>query len=191
MTGSDAQTKSGRRKAAGRGGPAVIVMGVAGCGKSVVGAALAKALGARFVEGDALQPPENVARMSRGEALTDDLRAGWLDAVGQSVRAALLEDRGVVAACSALKRSYRDRLRRSEPSIVFVHLVIGRDEARRRVAGRRGHYMPASLVDSQFETLEGPAADEAAFSISAERPIADIVAAIGDFLAVERSRPAE
>ncbi|MCB1447327.1 MAG: gluconokinase [Rhizobiaceae bacterium] len=163
-------------------------MGVAGCGKSLVGAALAKAIGARFIEGDALQPSENVARMSRGEPLTDTLRAGWLDAVGQSIRAAMLGGEGAVAACSALKRIYRDRLRRCEPSVVFVYLVVTPREARRRVTGRRGHFMPASLVDSQFATLEPPGADEAALSVGAERPLDEIVAAVVEFLALRRSQ---
>lgn len=179
----ESQAVTGGRKDAGQGPRAVVVMGVAGCGKSAVGKALARALGAHFIEGDALQPPENVARMSRGEALTDELRAGWLDAVGQSMKAALVGGEGAVAACSALKRSYRDRLRRIEPSVLFVHLDISPDTARRRVANRRGHFMPASLVDSQFATLEPPMADEDAFSISAEKPIADIVKAVLAFLA--------
>ena len=180
------------RRNGGRGGkPAIVVMGVSGCGKTVVGTALADAIGAPYIEGDRLHPRENVERMARGEPLTDELRAGWLDAVGQAVRAAVLGDEGVVAACSALKRIYRDRLRRSEPSIVFVHLVISREEAFRRVANRRGHYMPASLVDSQFATLEPPAADEKAVSINAERPVVEIVAAVMEFLAIERLKSAE
>ena len=120
----EAGKKTGRVKAGAQNRPAVVVMGVAGCGKSAVGTRLAKGLGALFIEGDALQPPENVALMARGEPLNDELRAGWLDAVGQSIRAAMIGDEGAVAACSALKRIYRDRLRRSEPSIAFIHLVI-------------------------------------------------------------------
>jgi gluconokinase len=187
----EAETRSSRRNGGRNGKPAVVVMGVAGCGKTAVGMALAAAIGVRYIEGDRLHPPENVARMSRGEPLTDELRAGWLDAVGQSIRAAILGGEGAVAACSALKRIYRDRLRRSEPSIVFVHLAISREEAFRRVAGRRGHFMPASLVDNQFAILEPPAADENAFSISAERPIDEIVAAVTEFLAIERLKSAE
>lgn len=187
----EADTRTSRRNGGRSGNPALVVMGVSGCGKTAVGTALARAIGAQFIEGDRLHPPENVARMARGEPLTDELRAGWLDAVGQAVRAAMLGDEGAVAACSALKRIYRDRLRRSEPSIVFVHLVISREEAFRRVAGRRGHYMPASLVDSQFATLEPPSADETAFSVSAERPVDEIVAAITEFLALERLKSAE
>ncbi|MGV3548925.1 gluconokinase [Rhizobium sp.] len=170
---------------------AVVVMGVAGCGKTAVGKALAMAIDARFIEGDRLHPPENVARMARGEPLTDELRAGWLDAVGQAMRAAISVDENAVAACSALKRIYRDRLRRAEPSIVFVHLKISRKEAFGRVGRRRGHFMPASLVDSQFATLEPPGADESALSIDATGPISDIVAAAVTFLEVERSKPAE
>jgi gluconokinase len=191
MIGMEAEARASRRKGGRNAKPALVVMGVSGCGKTAVGTALARAIGARFIEGDRLHPPENVERMARGEALTDELRAGWLDAVGQAVRAAILGDEGAVAACSALKRSYRDRLRRSEPSIVFVHLVVSREEAFRRVANRRGHYMPASLVDSQFATLEPPTGDEHAFSVSAEQPIERIVAAVTEFLAVERLKSAE
>ena len=187
----EAETRTSRRVGGRNGKAALVVMGVSGCGKTAAGAALAKALGARFIEGDRLHPPENVERMARGEPLTDELRAGWLEAVGQALRAAVLGDEGAVAACSALKRIYRDRLKRSEPSIVFIHLVISREEAFRRVANRRGHYMPASLVDSQFATLEPPGADENAFSVSAERPVEEIVMAVMEFLAVERLKSAE
>lgn len=164
-------------------------MGVSGCGKSAVGVALAKALGARFIEGDSLHPADNVARMARGEPLTDALREGWLDAIGLAVQGVVAGGQPVVASCSALKRIYRDRLRHAEPSIVFIHLVINRAEAFRRVSRRRGHYMPSSLVDSQFEALEPPGADEAAMSISAMKPIADIVARVRDFVAMERTMP--
>jgi gluconokinase len=161
---------------------AIVVMGVTGCGKSLVGTALAKALGVRYIEGDRLHPPANVERMRRGEALTDTLREGWLDAVGAAIRAVNDTGEDAVAACSALKRSYRDRLRRQQPGVIFIHLVISPEEARRRVAGRRGHFMPASLVDSQFATLEPPAADERALSVSGEMPVADIVTAAKRFL---------
>jgi gluconokinase len=187
----EADTPASRGKSGRSGKLAIVVMGVAGCGKTAVGTALAEAVGARYIEGDRLHPPENVERMTRGEPLTDDLRAGWLDAVGQAVRAAVMGDEGAVAACSALKRIYRDRLRRSEPSLIFVHLALSRAEAFRRVSNRRGHFMPASLVDNQFAILEPPAADETAFSVSAERPIDEIVSAVVDFLAIERLKLAE
>jgi len=168
-----------------------VVMGVAGCGKTAVGTALAEEIEARYIEGDRLHPPENVERMARGEPLTDELRAGWLDAVGQAVRAAVMGDEGAVAACSALKRIYRDRLRRAEPSIIFVHLVLSREEAFRRVSNRRGHFMPASLVDDQFAILEPPAADEYAVTVNAERSVNEIVSAVTEFLAIERLKSAE
>lgn len=185
------ELKAARRKRGGHGQVAVVVMGVAGCGKSAIGTRLATALGARFIEGDRLHPPENVARMARGEPLTDALRAGWLDAVGQSIRAAGLAGEGAVAACSALKRIYRDRLKRCDPAVVFIHLVLDRDVAWQRVSGRRGHFMPASLVDNQFATLEPLGPDEDGFSVDATRPIEEIVSATLDFLAVRRSRLAE
>ena len=170
---------------------AIVVMGVAGCGKSAVGKALAAAEGAVFVEGDRLHPPENVARMASGEPLTDQLREGWLDAIGERIADLTGSGQGVVAACSALKRSYRDRLRGFRRDIVFIYLEIDRATAKRRVASRKGHFMPASLVDSQFEALEPPDADENALSISAEKPIAEIVEAARAFLASRQSQPAQ
>ena len=150
-------------------------MGVAGCGKSVVGKALAAALGATFVEGDRLHPPENVARMASGQPLTDVLREGWLDAIGRQIAASVGSGQGVVAACSALKRSYRERLRGFCRDIVFIYLEIDPTTAKRRVGNRKGHFMPASLVDSQFAILEAPDADERALTLDATRPVSDIV----------------
>jgi gluconokinase len=157
--------------------PAIVVMGVAGCGKSAVGVALAAALGVTFIEGDRLHPPENVARMASGEPLTDELREGWLDAIGERIAASVGKGEGVVAACSALKRSYRDRLSGFCPQIVFLYLEIDPATARRRVGNRKGHFMPASLVDSQFAILEPPAADERALTLDATRPVGEVVAA--------------
>ncbi|SFO31434.1 gluconokinase [Mesorhizobium sp. NFR06] len=155
--------------------PAIVVMGVAGCGKTALGEALAKTLGADFIEGDRLHPPENVARMASGEPLTDALRAGWLDAIGERIATSVAGDRKAVAACSALKRGYRDRLSRFCPDIVFLYLKIDRETAWQRVANRKGHFMPASLVDSQFATLEEPAADERAVTIDGTRSVAGIL----------------
>jgi gluconokinase len=154
-------------------------MGVAGSGKTAVGETLATAIGAVYVEGDRLHPPENVARMARGEALTDELREGWLDAIGERIAAAAADGRKVVVACSALKRSYRDRLRGFFPEIVFLYLKIDRETAWRRVANRKGHFMPASLVDSQFATLEEPGADERAVTVDGTRSVAKIVKELG------------
>ncbi|BCM20563.1 gluconokinase [Mesorhizobium sp. J8] len=160
--------------------PAIVVMGVAGCGKTAVGEALAEALGADFIEGDRLHPPENVARMARGEPLTDALRAGWLDAIGERIAATVADGRKAVAACSALKRSYRERLSRFCPDTVFLYLKIDRETAWRRVANRKGHFMPASLVDSQFATLEEPAADERAVTVDGTRSVAGILREVVD-----------
>jgi gluconokinase len=155
--------------------PAVVVMGVAGSGKSVVGAALAEALGIRFIEGDRLHPPENVARMASGLPLTDTDRQGWLDIIGKEIASAASRGEGAVAACSALKRAYRDRLRRHCATIAFVYLQIDPSTARQRVSGRKGHFMPASLVESQFADLEPPTADEGILTLDASRPVAELV----------------
>lgn len=155
---------------------ALVVMGVAGSGKSTVARRLARTLGARFIEGDRLHPPANVARMASGQPLTDAHREGWLDAVAREIVASVARGDGAVAACSALKRLYRDRLRMACGTILFVHLDVARDVAGKRVAGRRSHFMPASLVDSQFATLEPPGDDEAALVVDATLPIDAIVA---------------
>jgi len=173
MDGETVQAPAG---APGSAPPAIVVMGVAGCGKSAVGIALAAALDAVFIEGDRLHPPENVARMASGEPLTDQLREGWLDAIGERIAASVREGQGVVAACSALKRSYRERLRGFCPDIVFLYLEIDPATARQRVASRKGHFMPASLVDSQFAILEPPGKAERALTIDATRPVADVLA---------------
>ena len=113
--------------------------------------------------------------MASGEPLTDQLREGWLDAIGERIAASVGKGQGVVAACSALKRGYRERLRGFCPDIVFLYLEIDPAAARQRVAGRKGHFMPASLVDSQFAILEPPGTDEQALTLDAMRPVADLV----------------
>jgi gluconokinase len=156
----------------------VVVMGVSGCGKSTVGRQLAAALGAGYVEGDAFHPPENVARMAAGIALTDADRHGWLEALAGQLAAAQATGRQLVLACSALKRSYRDVLRRGAPDLLFVHLTGSRELLAQRLAARCGHYMPASLLDSQLATLEPPGPDENARSFDAARSPEAIVAAL-------------
>jgi len=163
--------------------PVAVVMGVAGSGKSVVGAALAEALGCRFVEGDELQPLENVARMSGGLPLTDEHRVPWLESIGREIATSVSRGEGVVAACSALKQVYRDRLRAHSPEIVFVYLMLDPDMARQRVAQRKGHFMPASLVESQFAALEPPTSDENVLFLDATRPVSELVAAAAARLA--------
>jgi gluconokinase len=157
---------------------AVVVMGVSGCGKTVVGEALARRLGWTFIEGDRLHPPENIQRMASGQPLTDAHRAGWLDAIGEHMARTLAEGKGVVAACSALKRIYRDRLRGIAGPVLFAHLEVSPDVARERVSRRRGHFMPASLVESQFADLQRPQPDEEALSLDSTLPVDDIVARI-------------
>lgn len=131
----------------------VVVMGVSGCGKSEVGQRLAAQLGLPLVEGDEFHPASNIEKMRSGTPLTDDDRAGWLDALAREL------DRrpgGAVLTCSALKKSYRDRLRAAVPRLRFVHLALSQAEAQARVAARPGHFYPPSLVASQFATLEDP-----------------------------------
>ncbi len=151
----------------------VVVMGVSGCGKSTVGQALAQALGVPFVEGDKLHPPRNVALMAAGTPLTDDDRLGWLQAV--AVQLAAGQQHGVVVSCSALKRSYRDLLRGSAPDLRLVHLSGDAMVLARRMHERPGHYMPASLLQSQLDTLELPAPDEAAIDADIDASVESIV----------------
>ena len=136
---------------------AIVVMGVAGSGKTTFGQALSKALGAPFLDGDDLHSPEARAKMSRGVALDDQDRAPWLDRIGAALGDRAAYPEGAVVACSALRRVYRDRLRaRAGPSLRFIFLKGDKALMRSRVANRQGHYMPASLIDSQFATLESP-----------------------------------
>lgn len=154
----------------------VVVMGVSGSGKTVIGSALAEALGARFIDADRYHPPANVERMARGIPLRDEDRWGWLDAIGAEIAASERQGTGIVAGCSALKRRYRDRLRLASPALIVLHLSIDRDTAAARVAARKGHFMPASLIDSQFADLEPPSPDEGAITVDATLEPADIVA---------------
>jgi len=149
---------------------AVVAMGVSGCGKSTVGRELAEALGMPYLEGDEFHPPQNVARMAAGVALTDDDRQGWLRTLAERIGAALREGRGVVLSCSALKRSYRDLLRAQAPELRFVHLTGSPELLAQRVAMRQHPYMPASLLKSQLATLEPPGADERALTLDIAQP---------------------
>jgi len=145
-------------------------MGVAGSGKSTLGAALAEELGAAFLEGDDFHAPESVARMRAGIPLTDEDRWPWLDRVGRALGERLAGEQVVVAACSALKRAYRNRLRESVPApLAFAFLDADRAELLRRLTHRPHHYMPASLLDSQLATLERPQPDELAITLDAHR----------------------
>ncbi len=168
--------------------PNVVVMGVSGSGKSTVGAELAEQLGGRFVDGDDLHPEANVAKMAAGVALDDDDRRPWLDRVAQTLadtatRGDTAADGPVVVACSALRRRYRDRLRRV-PGVVFVHLDLDRETATDRLRSRRGHFVDERLIRSQFETLETPTADEHdVVVVDATLPLAEVVATAADSVA--------
>lgn len=156
----------------------IVVMGVSGCGKSTLGAALAEDLGLPLIEGDDHHPAANVEKMRNGVALTDADRAGWLDVLGQ----ALAQARGgAVLTCSALRRAYRDRLRAAVPALHFVFMEITREESERRVAAREGageHMFPASLVASQFATLESPVGEPGVVAVDATAPVEELVAQV-------------
>jgi len=136
----------------------VVMMGVSGAGKSTVARRLADDLGWDFAEGDDFHPPANVTKMAAGKPLSDADRRPWLEAIAAWIDGELLAGRSGVVTCSALRRAYRDLLRR--PEVVFVHLSLPRAELASRLRHRRGHFMPVSLLDSQLATLEPPADDE-------------------------------
>jgi gluconokinase len=162
--------------------PIAVIMGVSGCGKTFVGERLAKAIGVPFIEGDKFHPPENIALMSSGKPLDDAHRAGWLDAIGRKLAEVAEEGDGAATACSALKRIYRDRLRWHCPDAVFLHLSIDKETARGRVSGRKGHFMPASLIDSQFADLQPLEPDEAGITLDGTEDVSRLVAAAREFL---------
>jgi gluconokinase len=153
----------------------VVIMGVAGCGKSSFAAALSQALGLQLIEGDEFHPPENVNKMRAGIPLTDDDRAGWLDVLAHE-----LVQRGphAVLTCSALKKAYRDRLRQSVPALRFVHLDLTREQSVARVTQRPGHYFQPALVDSQFAALEKPVDEAGVFTADATQSIETIQAQV-------------
>jgi len=155
------------------GAPLLVVMGVSGSGKSTVGAALAQRLGVPFEDADDLHPAANIAKMSAGIPLDDDDRRPWLETIGTWLAAH--DGDGGVISCSALKRSYRDQLRAHAARAVFVHLHGTREVIARRQAARPGHFMPASLLDSQFDTLEPLAEDEAGVVIDVDQTVDVIV----------------
>lgn len=145
-------------------------MGPSGSGKSLVGAALAAHIRARFVDGDDLHPAANVAKMAAGIPLTDADREPWLDVVGT----VLARDSRLVVACSALRRAYRDRIRAAAPDTVFVELVVPAGELVQRMS-RRDHFMPPALLDSQLAALEPLAADEQGVRIANDADLVSVV----------------
>lgn len=163
----------------------LVLMGVAGCGKSSIGAALAPRLNAVYLDGDAFHAPESIEKMSRGEALTDEDRWPWL----QRFATEMASRRGmVIGGCSALKRAYRDCIRAAaEEPVLFVHLAGSRDLIGGRMQERQGHYMPTSLLDSQFQALEPPEPDELAIAVDITAPTAEIAERICTM--VEAAKP--
>jgi gluconokinase len=155
--------------------PLLVVMGVSGAGKSTVGGLIAARLGLGFNDADDFHPAANIAKMSSGAPLTDDDRWPWLDAIGAHLAAH--RDVGCVVTCSALKRVYRDRLRRAAPELRFLHLHGDMALVAARQAARQGHFMPASLVESQFATLEPPGPEEEVIGLDVAEP-ADVLAEI-------------
>lgn len=149
-----------------------IVMGVSGCGKSLIGQKFAAAIGARFIDGDSLHPQANIDKMTRGAALTDDDRAPWLTHVG-----AALAQENTVVACSALKRTYRDLIRaKAGGPVTYLFLSGTRKTLLARMSQRPGHFMPSSLLDSQLATLELPAPDETFLTADIDHSPDEIVA---------------
>ncbi len=158
-------------------------MGVSGAGKTVVGTRLANALGVAYLDGDDVHPAENVRKMAQGIALTDEDRRGWLAVIAARLASARHTGTGLVVACSALKRAYRDTLRGADADLRFVHLTGDRALIEHRMAQRTGHFMPAKLLDSQLATLEPPAPDEHAWTFDLAGTPESIVAQIVERLA--------
>jgi gluconokinase len=163
---------------------ALVVMGVSGCGKSTLAAALAADSGALLIEGDAHHPPSNIAKMTAGIPLDDTDRWPWLDEIGRHMRNEVDRDRSVVAACSALKKAYRDRLRQAVgPSLAFVFLRVGERDLRRRMTTRGGHFMPANLLASQLKTLQPPIGEPDAIEIDGCLPTEEQISRLANLLA--------
>ena len=160
--------------------PAVILMGVSGCGKSTFGWFLERELGYLFTDGDDLHPPINVAKMSRGMPLDDNDRAPWLEAICQHIKEKIEAETPVVIACSALKKKYRDKLRSATDHLRFVHLMASEQAIRQRLAQREGHYMPPDLLPSQFAALESTTEEPDVVEVKVEEQLLNVERAVLD-----------
>lgn len=160
----------------------IVVMGVCGCGKTTLGAALAEQLRLPFLEGDDYHPQANIDKMSAGTPLTDDDRWPWLDALGTALAERARAQDGAVGACSALRAAYRQRLQRAAGTALgFVCLTAEREQLAARMDARADHFMPAALIDSQLSILELPGRDEDAILLSGSAPLADNLASATEF----------
>ncbi|MCP2030272.1 carbohydrate kinase (thermoresistant glucokinase family) [Okibacterium sp. HSC-33S16] len=157
-------------------GTQIVVMGVSASGKSTIGALIAGALGVPFVDGDALHPQSNIEKMAGGHPLNDDDRWPWLAIVGETLATAGAAGTGMVIACSALRRGYRQAIIDNAPEVRFIHLDGSREVLAARIEGRSDHFMPPSLLDSQFATLEPLAEDEPGIVVNIDQTVAAIVA---------------
>jgi len=156
--------------------PLIVVMGVAGSGKTTIASGLAERLGVPFVEGDSLHPAANVKKMASGIPLTDDDRWPWLEAIGERMEVERVTGHGVVVSCSALRHVYRDCLRKKVGGTVHFILLDGsRELITDRMKQRKGHFMPAGLLESQFATLEPPAGEENPITVSIDATVEIIV----------------
>ena len=163
----------------------VVVMGVAGCGKSAVGQLIAAQRSLALIEGDDFHPASNVSKMQRGVALTDDDRADWLTTLGLELAR---HGDGAVLSCSALKAGYRDRLRAAATPLYFVYLKISEAESLRRVAQRAGHFYPPSLVASQFAALEDPSGEPGVLTLDGAASLADLGQRAAEWLTATSTR---
>jgi carbohydrate kinase (thermoresistant glucokinase family) len=164
----------------------IVVMGVSGVGKSTIGRALAERLGRPFLEGDDFHPQANIRKMASGQALTEGDRAPWLQRISQAIAHERAAGRSPIVACSALSRGSRRALRASDPQLLFVHLAAERDVVEARLRARSGHFMPASLLDSQLRALEEP---REALLMDASEPVPALVERIARALADPRRKP--